>query len=691
MPIRFVCVCGKAHRIQDHMAGKRVRCGKCSAVFMAPGIAAVGPATGQSPDTIRFYCRCGNLQEVPADRAGKRYTCKDCGTIPLVPQASDAEPAAPPAKKRRGSRRVAVVAIAVHLGLAGLGYFLFATDGGGRFLSRLWRDRPLTLEEIVARSEASVALIHGRSTLGSGFLVGPGLLATNAHVIAGEAAGDIEVRFPSAASEARGPFPARVVYRDTALDLALLAVASRLPALPLDDSPSPKPGRDVVIIGCPGVGGMAIENAVSRGVMGPRVGVGSLEFDQVSAAINPGNSGGPVIDTSGKVVGLAARSSPFQQSMAFCIPASEVSAAVARHLAHPDVFVSEGPERQARAEQRRDVVPSSPPDPLASPPVDDPDGTPASRLAACDCGRVLAPDDPRVRRAEAQLATARLLFRQDEEAIARYVIDATAKLRGPSSRHKASEMLATMTDCAPAPETPEARRDAAAYAAAYFRCAGGASTFAETVLAMRRAVAGLEGTPAPREIARADAGRPPLDERFDAPLPREQPRRGRPIQAQVPADLDDPAGRPDGGSRQVFLNRPGSEDRIPIAFAYSNLEALARAGRAEAARFARSPGFFHVDDWTKVAVIQSKSQGMLVKVLEGASDGRQGWVPIGYVRYKDPMKIPGRAATLLRIGKTFQGMGRPKQATTYFEQVVKEYPGSAEAKEAAGEMAGASP
>ena len=60
--------------------------------------------------------------------------------------------------------------------------------------------RPATLStaDLVARCEPSVALIRGKQSLGTGFIVRPGLVATNAHVIDGEIMQNIEVRFPSA-------------------------------------------------------------------------------------------------------------------------------------------------------------------------------------------------------------------------------------------------------------------------------------------------------------------------------------------------------------------------------------------------------------------------------------------------------------------------------------------------------------
>jgi hypothetical protein len=71
--------------------------------------------------------------------------------------------------------------------------------------------RTLTTKEVVEKTEASVALVKGNHGCGSGFLVGPGLVATNSHVVRREALQNLEVYFPSAAEKSRGPSGASLV------------------------------------------------------------------------------------------------------------------------------------------------------------------------------------------------------------------------------------------------------------------------------------------------------------------------------------------------------------------------------------------------------------------------------------------------------------------------------------------------
>ena len=70
---------------------------------------------------------------------------------------------------------------------------------------------------------------------------------------------------------------------------------------------------------------LVLENAVSRGVMSTKTVIGDQNFYQLGIAINPGNSGGPVIDSSGKVIGIATLKMTRLEATAFCIPAEDLT------------------------------------------------------------------------------------------------------------------------------------------------------------------------------------------------------------------------------------------------------------------------------------------------------------------------------------------------------------------------------
>ena len=203
------------------------------------------------------------------------------------------------------------------------------------------RPQPLTTAQIVARADPSVAVIRGKRALGTGFLVQPGLLATNAHVIEGEVIKNLEIRFPSAAENARGPISAELAFKDPKRDLAFLRVKTDLPPLQIAEAYQFQKGDDLLVIGNPGAGAkLVLENAISRGVMSTRTTLDGQPFYQLGIAINPGNSGGPVIDLSGKVIGVASRKATQLEGTAFCIPVEDLRAAMAKVGSRPDTAVA---------------------------------------------------------------------------------------------------------------------------------------------------------------------------------------------------------------------------------------------------------------------------------------------------------------------------------------------------------------
>lgn len=184
---------------------------------------------------------------------------------------------------------------------------------------------------IIAGAEPSVALIRGKERGGTGFLVQPGLLATNAHVVAGEIVQNLEIRFPSADEAHKGPLKGKLLYIDRKRDVALLEVKTDLEPLALAESYHFRKGEDVTVIGNPGLAkDLVLENAISRGVMSTKTVIEGQNFYQLGVSINPGNSGGPVLDSSGTVIGIATLTARNQEGLAFCIPVEDLQHAIAR-------------------------------------------------------------------------------------------------------------------------------------------------------------------------------------------------------------------------------------------------------------------------------------------------------------------------------------------------------------------------
>jgi S1-C subfamily serine protease len=196
---------------------------------------------------------------------------------------------------------------------------------------------PLSSAEIAAESEPSIAMITGDGSVGTGFLVRPGILATNAHVIDSEFMANLRVRFPSAEKAQQGPMTAELLYEDERRDIAFLRVKSSLPPLRVAESYTFRKGEDVTAIGNPGAGGeLILENAISRGLMSTKTSFEGQRYYQLGIAVNPGNSGGPVFNSFGAVIGIVTRKSSGQESLAFCIPLEDVNLAIEKVVSFPE-------------------------------------------------------------------------------------------------------------------------------------------------------------------------------------------------------------------------------------------------------------------------------------------------------------------------------------------------------------------
>jgi S1-C subfamily serine protease len=167
--------------------------------------------------------------------------------------------------------------------------------------------------------------------LGSAFFVDTsGLLITNYHVIESEVSPSYEgysrmyIRMGDSASMR---IPAKVIGYDKTLDLAVIK-AEITPdyVFSLIDRAAPEVGETVLAIGSPG----GLEKTVTSGIVSA-TGRRFLQIGdviQIDAAINHGNSGGPVVDTSGRLVGIVFAGVMEYQGLNFAIPAERLAAAL---------------------------------------------------------------------------------------------------------------------------------------------------------------------------------------------------------------------------------------------------------------------------------------------------------------------------------------------------------------------------
>src|SRR3989344_2670860 len=166
---------------------------------------------------------------------------------------------------------------------------------------------------------------------GSGFFVSSdGLILTNKHVVL-----QTNVEYTVFTNDGKKHL-AQVVARDPVLDVALIKIKGTFPYLTLGNSDSLQVGQSVIAIG----NALAeFRNTVSVGVisgLARSVTAGNPSGNteildhviQTDAAINPGNSGGPLLDLSGRVIGVNVAIAQGSQNIGFALPINSVKSAI---------------------------------------------------------------------------------------------------------------------------------------------------------------------------------------------------------------------------------------------------------------------------------------------------------------------------------------------------------------------------
>lgn len=178
-------------------------------------------------------------------------------------------------------------------------------------------DQP-DLPRVASAVQPSVFTIRTATGLGSGFVLrsagGRSTLVTNFHVVQDAwAAPPREVGVANEGRRLTGTIQ-RVIEEP---DLALVEVAAELPVLERATT-APKVGDPVLAVGSPlGLAGSASSGIVSA------VRSGTLQF---SAPVSPGNSGGPVVDRTGRVLGVTTSKlvASGAEGLSFAIPVDTV-------------------------------------------------------------------------------------------------------------------------------------------------------------------------------------------------------------------------------------------------------------------------------------------------------------------------------------------------------------------------------
>jgi hypothetical protein len=196
-------------------------------------------------------------------------------------------------------------------------------------------------EEAAPSTVRIVGRACGRLQEGSGFVVAPSYVLTNAHVVAG-------VATPHVQEQAGGDQPSTVVLYDPRLDVALLRVEETPgPVLDLLAEEVERSARGAVV-GYPGGGDLAGKAAAVRGEMeavGRDIygdGTVTREVYELQSVIRPGNSGGPFVLVNGDVAGLVFAASTTDPEVGYALTSTEVLPSVRRGTGR-NVAASTGP------------------------------------------------------------------------------------------------------------------------------------------------------------------------------------------------------------------------------------------------------------------------------------------------------------------------------------------------------------
>ena len=196
-------------------------------------------------------------------------------------------------------------------------------------------DEVASIVETVSPAVVHVRAIGagGASASGSGVLVSAeGDVLTNSHVVRGASGVEAEL------ADGR-TLIADVAGDDPATDLALLRLSgpAPMPHVGLGDSNVLRVGDFAIAVGSP----LGLARTVTLGIvsaLGRTLrGAGGRAIEgviQTDAPLNPGNSGGPLLDGSGRVVGINTAIVPGAQGLCFAVPSNTASFVLAEFRSH---------------------------------------------------------------------------------------------------------------------------------------------------------------------------------------------------------------------------------------------------------------------------------------------------------------------------------------------------------------------
>ena len=190
-----------------------------------------------------------------------------------------------------------------------------------------------TAQEIAKKAFGSTVLLvmedaNGQPlSLGSGFFVRDGEIASNLHVVEGAVRGYAKLSGQKAKHNLEG-----ITAVDLERDLVVLKIsAAGLPWLPLGNSNSAQVGESVYAVGNP----QGLEGTFSQGIVSGIREVGGDRLLQITAPISPGSSGGPVLNSEGEVIGVSVATFRGGQNLNFAIPSEYLRLLLGKGVSDP--------------------------------------------------------------------------------------------------------------------------------------------------------------------------------------------------------------------------------------------------------------------------------------------------------------------------------------------------------------------
>jgi S1-C subfamily serine protease len=193
---------------------------------------------------------------------------------------------------------------------------------------------PASVTAAVDRARESIVEVSGdtpecsSAVTGTGFVIRPGLVITNAHVVAGVDEPVVRVRLGDR------PMRASVVHFDPQVDIALLSVP-QLEARALDLAQAPAAsGQAAAVAGFPDSGPYRVEPArirtTVRAVGDDIYGQSGVEREVYAfrGVVLPGNSGGPLLDEDGRVLGMVFGAADEADDTGYALTATELDRAL---------------------------------------------------------------------------------------------------------------------------------------------------------------------------------------------------------------------------------------------------------------------------------------------------------------------------------------------------------------------------